>query len=489
MGIIYPAMYRILFSICLAFVLAPLHGQESLKEMRSNVKEVMGGKEYYIHTVKKGQSLYMISKAYNTEVNTIINENPQVKDGLKAGMKLLIPVPGGKQQPVQKVPTPEPRKIPEKEAVTPEQPEPLPCEKIRPDPKAIYRVALMIPLYLGEVSSIGMEHPNPGEEPAEYRSLRFVEFYEGFLMAVDSLQKTNLAVKLYVYDVPKDTLKTKSVLKKEEMKSMDLIIGLVYSHNFRIISDFAKAQDIPLVSPLSEREEIVAGNPQVFKVLPGQNSQPDDLSGFLAAHYSGANIVVVKGDNKFNSPVAELEKACEDRHLQLKSATDYSGVASLLSKENENVIILYSDERVFALELVTKLNELRLDYNITLVGMPGWDDLDDELEAEYLVNLKTKVMAPWFIDYTDPDTKKFVKVFQDKYFTDPDHLAFQGFDVANYFLSALHIFGKDFYHCIPGFRMKSLQTDFEFTSSGINGFENSHWVIYSYDNYRKVKEN
>ena len=70
--------------------------QELLKQMRSKVYEKVGGKEYYIHNVKRGQTLYMISKAYGVEVNDLIRENPQVREGLKADEKLRIPVVGPK---------------------------------------------------------------------------------------------------------------------------------------------------------------------------------------------------------------------------------------------------------------------------------------------------------------------------------------------------------------------------------------------------------
>jgi hypothetical protein len=106
------------------------------------------------------------------------------------------------------------------------------------------------------------------------------------------------------------------------------------------------------------------------------------------------------------------------------------------------------------------------------------------LEPEYLVNLKTHMMASSFIDYDNPEVKKFVLKFQDRYKTDPDLLAFQGFDIAFYFLTALLKYGKAFDHCINELRMKSLKTDFHFTQSKGNGYENQHWEIYKYEDYK-----
>lgn len=133
--------------------------------------------------------------------------------------------------------------------------------------------------------------------------------------------------------------------------------------------------------------------------------------------------------------------------------------------------------------MVTNLNEHRNEFSATLLGLPRWDRFDD-IESDYLVNLKTHVMAPYFIDYDNSDVKKFVAKYQEQYQTDPDILAFQGFDLTFYFITALWRYGKSFPHCIPDLRMKSLQTNFRFSSSKGNGFENQYWEMYEYDNYR-----
>ena len=58
----------------------------------STKKVTHNGKLYYIHKVKKGETLYAIAKAYNVQVNDIVFENPDVFDGIKAGQELKIPI-------------------------------------------------------------------------------------------------------------------------------------------------------------------------------------------------------------------------------------------------------------------------------------------------------------------------------------------------------------------------------------------------------------
>lgn len=45
----------------------------------------------YVHHVKKGETLYSISKAYNVSIDILTNDNPTIKNGLKDGMIIFIP--------------------------------------------------------------------------------------------------------------------------------------------------------------------------------------------------------------------------------------------------------------------------------------------------------------------------------------------------------------------------------------------------------------
>ena len=60
--------------------------------VKSNNKINIDGTSVYIHKVEQGQTLYAISKAYNVLITDIESSNDSLKNGLKAGMELRIPV-------------------------------------------------------------------------------------------------------------------------------------------------------------------------------------------------------------------------------------------------------------------------------------------------------------------------------------------------------------------------------------------------------------
>lgn len=66
--------------------------QESQQINISSNKISIGGIQYYIHLVKKGQTVYSIAKAYNVSPNDIFNSNPGSEIGIQENTALKIPL-------------------------------------------------------------------------------------------------------------------------------------------------------------------------------------------------------------------------------------------------------------------------------------------------------------------------------------------------------------------------------------------------------------
>ena len=59
---------------------------------KSKDKVVISGVTYYVHQVKKGETVYSISKAYGITVEELTKENPPAVYGINTGQTLRIPV-------------------------------------------------------------------------------------------------------------------------------------------------------------------------------------------------------------------------------------------------------------------------------------------------------------------------------------------------------------------------------------------------------------
>jgi ABC-type branched-subunit amino acid transport system substrate-binding protein len=107
-----------------------------------------------------------------------------------------------------------------------------------------------------------------------------------------------------------------------------------------------------------------------------------------------------------------------------------------LSKYEENYILVPNADQAFAITLFKQLEEYKNNYAITLLVHPKWIDFQT-IEPALLQKYKVIVTTAYFVDYNLPKVSNFVKKFRDAYYTEPQEMAFKGFDQAMYLLPML----------------------------------------------------
>lgn len=157
-----------LISACLLFAA----GATALDLPTKRVK----GKEYYFYKVRKGESLYGISKALGISPDSIVAANPSAADGVRKGDMLLFAV----EDYSEPVPAEEPA-IGEDETTETDSLEAC----LKPKNSSI---ALLLPF--------GLES---GSDDKRHRLM--LDFYKGFLIAADSLRERSGMVDIVVRDI------------------------------------------------------------------------------------------------------------------------------------------------------------------------------------------------------------------------------------------------------------------------------------------------
>ena len=100
----YPNRKLVAFFLGLFLLQGFLEAQDPVTVERTNNKVILEGTVYYIHTVKPGETLYAISRAYNISQKAIAIENPGVISGIRIGQALKIPV---NSEPLEEIDTSE----------------------------------------------------------------------------------------------------------------------------------------------------------------------------------------------------------------------------------------------------------------------------------------------------------------------------------------------------------------------------------------------
>lgn len=513
-----------------------LCAQESLK---SQIVTEYNGKQYYIHTVKKKQSLSEIAEIYNVSVYEIMKENKDVKANPKAGEVLRIPY---RQEEV----------VLEEEMILDSVMENDTTEFFEEfvspsfDAERLYKVALMMPLYLEQVDDEFLETSVSNKQLLS-KPFSYLHFYEGFMIAVDSMVNSlDMKLDLKVYDVDQDTNKVVAALDDAWLMNADIIIGPFHVKTFERVLEFANENDILIVNPMTNRDDLVIGNGNLVKVKPSYRYQMQWLDSLISDKYTDNNVfifaedtnnmdyikmieeVALKNVNPYSLvPNSHIKKVIKKHHDAWKieevefdeseyqsdnvtlsvsminqfpddstmlknqvmsfnySVDSLNVVKKIASSIRNNLFIVYGENKVFATEILNQINILSNEYPSKLIALPDWSKFD-RLFNESLMKLNTVIFDDDYNDYNSYSVGKFICKFRDCYATEPKDIAYHGFNIAWYFLNALMNYGDNINIGITQYDIPLLNTRYSFERSNAeDGVENTYWNLYQYQDYEK----
>ena len=465
---------------------------------------------YILYKVEKGQTLYSISKQYSISIEKLKAVNPELKDGLKVDQMLKIPSVKATTQTIANNAKPISTTI---TATTTGKENSQDNPKIKDAAdrtslgysnykgakKEIYNIAFFLPFHADEANALDIEKIIKGDEQLSNKTNVALQFYEGALLAIDSLKKLKFNAKVFVYDIDdKDSLNISAILKKPELAAMDLMIGPLYGSSFMPLANFAKEHNIAIVSPFTQINKILFNNPFVSKVSPSITLQVEQMAHFVVDSFQTQNIILINTSNIKEAPFINAFKTKANTGLQkaglpvadsVKVSFGLGGIVSLLSTSKVNVIVMPSNNQSVVTDYISKLNVMRDKYKIVLFGLQNWINYDN-LDFEYLNNLSLHIPANIFIDYSKKTTQNFVKQYRDTYKTEPDMYVFQGFDISYCFMSSLLQNGSGFLKNLSDHNYIGLGSNYSFSQfPAESGFENKFVYILKYQDYQLMKAN
>lgn len=474
---------------------------------KSNKVETIDGKKFHIHTVEKGQTLYSISKTYETTINIILTNNTSAIDGLKMGDKLKIPV-AGSSEPTKKETTKgtavkssaadsskkprAPFNIKNILIGPQKQPKDSVAAHIEIKPIGDIHVAVFLPLSLDAVKELDPAKTAYGDAKMPDEIKIGIEFYEGMKIAFDSLKRKGFEGRLHVYDSNTDSAGIVKLLKKPEIKEMDLIIGPLYGKIFEPVLSFAKENKINIVSPTLQANSMLIENPNTSKVTPSYVTQAEVLALYISEKYSGQNIISFNSAIPKDKPYLDAFKQTANPILKKSNADTvkeitFSTLKNFISDKKSNIVVIPSGNQSFVVEAINNLYLLKQEKQDTVTllvfGMSNWEDIES-LDYGYLNTLSAHITSNSFVDYKNPQTKKFILKYRKEFKTEPTQYVFLGFDVAYFYLNGLQQYGNSLQKKLPEIKQKGIQTEFNFYQLNENsGYENKGIGIMKFENY------
>jgi len=493
--------------------------------------EIPGETEDFVfHEIESGQTIYFIAKKYDSTVEIVLDNNPDIKiDDIAVGT--IIKIPRRKYQVMEEkyefseqdyifhIPSQDSTYVIVKDTEFEEDTSDIFCASLPDISNRTLEVALLLPFYLNEnsertyidsseVDDYGekiMEVINRDEKWVYPGSTYFLDFMMGVKLALDSLQKEGISVELFCFDTEADTSVVREIIETDDLAGMDLIIGPVYQYNLSIVAPYARNLRIPIVSPLSSKGSLTDSNPYLFQIVPSIDAEFEKLASYVSNYHDNNIVLIHSGDLREEDNILTLKRNLF-RYFAYRTFFDdvifkeivynedftandiINSVEHSLSKEVENLIIVPSGQETFASEILGRLYSFSEEYSITVLGYPTWIKFRN-VELKYFYGLEVQVFTPFFISYDNYMVKNFLRKYKHNFNTEPDQFsyAWKGYDIAWYFISGLSRYGDHFLQCHKEYKPQLLEAGFEFKRvNSHGGYVNNYFRMLKFTKDYKI---
>ncbi|WP_340074763.1 LysM peptidoglycan-binding domain-containing protein [Leptobacterium sp. I13] len=368
---------------------------------------IVSSDEYVFYQVKPKQTMFSLTRKLNISEEVLDSLNPELKNGLKAGMIL---------------------KLPKEKAAGFDIKNSLVIERFSLidsiNPQYRPNLAFILPFRLNKVELDSVDKLK--ETFRDNKLLNYsLDFYTGALMAFDSIKKLGISVNVKVYDSEASEVKVSRLLALGNFRNVDAIIGPFYPKPFNTVS---KTVNIPVFAPVSSKN--VAMNENVLLTIPNEEVLYERMVNYMESRIGDSNLIIIADKN--NQPTKERLLNRFPSAVYLDPTDDQfikiEDIQPLLSAENNNWVVVETQSISLLANITSVLNSaLTEECNIMLFTTNKNSAFDsDNISNVYLSNLKFHFPT---VDKKAPATDPFLKAYEEAYHVIPTRYAIRGFDL------------------------------------------------------------
>lgn len=409
-----------------------------------------------MHKVARKETIFSISREYGITEEELIAANPELKKGkLKKGSFIFIPY---SKEELKQFEQQEIAKLEQKQDISNEE---IFCQNEEKMEKfKSINAAIMLPFMT--------------DSEKKDNQIRMVEYYEGFLMAVDSLKKQGISINLYTYDTKGRVATTNSILAKKEMKNMDIIFGPANNESIDYLASFAEKNDVKLVVPFAPKVDEVFQNPNIFQVNTPQSYLYSEVYEHFIRKFKNSNIVFIDvktGDREKDEFIAGMKTELSNNGVSFRdcSLTDnFNSIIAAMDTIRNNVFIPTSGRSTALTKLLPQLTQIRRDkphFQMNMFGYPEWQTYTNdylasfyELDTYFYSSFYTNNLFPAAVNFTQSYRRWFSKDMTNIY---PKY-GMLGFDTGYFFLKGLAMYGNKMDENLNSIQVTPIQTGFKF---------------------------
>ena len=432
-------------------ILIPIKSEEIIETI-----QIIEQPTYKTHIVVAKEGFFRLKQIYGVTEEELITENPELKDGLKVGMKIRIPI---KQE-----------------------------EKLMLEGDIqgkVLNVAMMLPFKAGNMPS--------------FKKSKFLnnvtDFYLGSLIALEDLKAKGLSVNVKVFDTKNNASVVSNIFATEDFSKTDVIIGpLVYSR-FKEATAFLKNEKTSLISPLAKKDHSLIFADNIIQNTATDLYAANKMLDLIKAKYNNQNLIIVTDEisPESNLKIAKIELYLK-KHDSIKNITVLRMKDGYIEKElfdesmkedKENWVILASNTKSTISVAINNLGVYPKEFDVTLFALKKPKNTEI-LKNHFLNRLSFYYPSVNFIDKTNIDVLTFNQKYQAKNSLLPSHFSYKGYDTMYDILIRLANY-EGISNVFQAGKTKRLSSKFNYIQSASKGYFNDGVFIVKYDDF-ELKE-
>lgn len=475
--------------------------------------EVKQDNKYYYHKVAKGETLYSIARYYGMKPKKLIKHNGDYSTYRPLSVGAVVKVPLNDMD-RSKIPV----ESPKKESVHVESKDEVKSDIVKPESvtqtsdlshslttvpdtvsetaiqEPFVKVALVLPLHAKEYPTYRDSLPEFQTVKISARTEQFLSFYEGVLLAVDSLKKMGRQIHLHVFDSEKNSANMQALAGELDRLVPDLIIGPVYSSVAKTLAENLTHKNIPIVYPLSSRGDNLGVYQNVIQVNPSFACMATYMAEWLKNKSNNANIIHIRTYNEGGDAAdRQLLKEQFAKVGGMRSFTwnleriTLDSLKSMLVPDQENTIVIPTTKEADVSKILPVLTAFVGSYQLSVVGLPEWQQFSS-IDFENFYKLDTKLFTYSYVDYSSNAAKVLAEKYRKYFYSEPSTLVYKAFDMGMFFIELADTHRYNTLHVISD---QTRENDFSLFKFGkmLNGvaLENQAFYIVHFSSDYQIK--
>ena len=305
------------------------------------------------------------------------------------------------------------------------------------------KVAIFAPLYIDSLFD-GTNYKLGNANFPKY-VLPGLEFYNGALLAIDSLKTAGKEIDFLIVDT-KSTVPIQTTLQSEAFSKVSMMIAAFTNRTeAKLLATVAYERQIPLVSATYPNDAGITNNPFFILVNSSLKTHCEGIYKYLQRNHAvGDNIVYIKGKGAIEDMIEGYFKesarftASIPVKWQTLPLTDSFTAAQLCSKldsTKNNVLVCGDVHENFGIKLVRTLAAQK-SFRCTAIGMPTWDGLKELDKPEYK-SVEIVYSTPYNYPRSVPISKALAQAYHTQWNARPSDMVFKGYEMTLRFAQIL----------------------------------------------------